>query len=59
MCEKNEHLEKLIVKLQNYRNIDAFLKKMEHIVVVFGKKSVAALQIKKFPTRKSSFTFVI
>ena len=34
-------------------------KKMEHIVVVFGKKSVAALQIKKFPTRKSSFAFVI
>ena len=59
MCEKHEHLEKLIVKLQYYRDIDAFLEQNEHIVVVFGKKSVAALQIKKFPTRKSTFTFVI
>jgi hypothetical protein len=40
MYEENEHLEKIIAKLQNYRNIDASFKKKWNTLLWCSEKKV-------------------
>ena len=49
MYEENEHLEKVIVKLQNYRNIDASFKKNGTHCCGVRKKKCSSATDKKVP----------